>query len=61
MEERFRFRAITDGLHSIRVGRMPMSPLIDEVIDGKRVSRMSAMALTYRLHELGHAHRLTSS
>ncbi|MCU1685525.1 MAG: putative Zn peptidase [Amycolatopsis sp.] len=33
-------------------GRMPMSPLIDQIIEAKRIWRVSALALTYRLHEL---------
>jgi Zn-dependent peptidase ImmA (M78 family)/DNA-binding XRE family transcriptional regulator len=36
---------------SIR-GRMPMAPLIDQVIEAKKIWRVSALALTYRLHEL---------
>jgi Zn-dependent peptidase ImmA (M78 family) len=33
-------------------GRMPMAPLIDQVIEAKKIWRVSALALTYRLHEL---------
>ncbi|WP_216209612.1 XRE family transcriptional regulator [Amycolatopsis aidingensis] len=33
-------------------GRMPGAPLVDQIIEAKRIWRVSALALTYRLHEL---------
>ncbi|SDZ41476.1 Zn-dependent peptidase ImmA, M78 family [Amycolatopsis xylanica] len=32
--------------------RMPQAPLIDQILEGKQIWRVSALALTYRLHEL---------
>jgi len=37
---------------SIR-GRMPNAPLLDQVVKGRSIWRVSALALTYRLRELG--------
>lgn len=34
-------------------GRMPLHPLVDQIIQGKAIWRVSALALTYRLRELG--------
>jgi Zn-dependent peptidase ImmA (M78 family)/DNA-binding XRE family transcriptional regulator len=34
-------------------GHMPTSPLIDQIIYGKQIWNVSALALTYRLHDIG--------
>jgi Zn-dependent peptidase ImmA (M78 family)/DNA-binding XRE family transcriptional regulator len=35
------------------IAHMPPSPLIDQIIYGKRIWNVSALALTYRLHDIG--------
>ncbi|MFD3796180.1 ImmA/IrrE family metallo-endopeptidase [Streptomyces californicus] len=35
------------------LGRMPAGAHVDQVISGKRIWKVSAMALTYRMHDLG--------
>jgi Zn-dependent peptidase ImmA (M78 family)/DNA-binding XRE family transcriptional regulator len=35
------------------IGHMPPSPLIDQIIYAKRIWNVSALALTYRLHDIG--------
>jgi Zn-dependent peptidase ImmA (M78 family) len=35
------------------VAHMPASPLIDQVIYGKKIWNVAALALTYRLHDIG--------
>lgn len=35
------------------IAHMPSSPLIDQIIYGKRIWNISALALTYRLHDIG--------
>lgn len=35
------------------LAHMPASPFVDQTLKGKRIWKVSAMALTYRLHDLG--------
>jgi Zn-dependent peptidase ImmA (M78 family)/DNA-binding XRE family transcriptional regulator len=35
------------------IAHMPPSPLIDQILYGKRIWNVSALALTYRLHDIG--------
>jgi Zn-dependent peptidase ImmA (M78 family)/DNA-binding XRE family transcriptional regulator len=35
------------------VAHMPVSPLIDQILYGKQIWNVSALALTYRLHDMG--------
>jgi Zn-dependent peptidase ImmA (M78 family)/DNA-binding XRE family transcriptional regulator len=35
------------------VAHMPASPLIDQILQGKKIWNVAALALTYRLHDIG--------
>ncbi|MEV1167416.1 XRE family transcriptional regulator [Nonomuraea sp. NPDC049784] len=35
------------------VAHMPPSPFVDQILKGKKIWKVSALALTYRLHDLG--------
>jgi Zn-dependent peptidase ImmA (M78 family) len=35
------------------VAHMPASPLVDQILQGKKIWNVSALALTYRLHDIG--------
>jgi hypothetical protein len=35
------------------VAHMPASPLVDQVLKGKKIWNVAALALTYRLHDIG--------
>ena len=35
------------------LAHMPASPFVDQILEGKRIWKVSALALTYQLHDLG--------